>query len=114
MTLQVLFEDVQEIVSNWAVDVIQEIVHALIPDDRPFGFQEQSIEEQINEYILLRSNPNAWLEYIQTNAQLIEQKLQEASVPPDLIASVHPFDISVKFSLAYSAYMEDQLRARSV
>lgn len=107
------FEEVKDIVSDWAVDIIQEVVRALIPDGRPFGFEEQDMEEQLNEYIMFRGNEDAWIGFIQDKSMLIQQKLTDAGVSPDLIASVHPFDIAAKYAVSYSAYMETELSKRS-
>lgn len=106
-------EGVIEGVSNWAVDIIQKAVEALNPSGKPFQFEEQPIEKQIEDYILIRGNPEAWLSFIQSRSDEMVKRLEEAGVPPNEIASVHPFDIASKYAIAYSVFMEDELRKRA-
>lgn len=106
-------DEIVETVSDWAVDIIKDALTALNPSGRPYGFVDQPIEEQLNDYILIKSNDQAWLAFIQNKSQEIIQRLTEAGLPEDELAAIHPFDIASRYAIAYSAYMEDELRKRS-
>lgn len=106
-------EDVVEEVSDWASSLVNEVTTALMPDGRPFQMPEASIDEQLSDYVQLRGNPQAWIEWIGTQAGTITTKLQDAGISSDDIASVHPFDIAAKFAIHYSAEMETQLRKQT-
>lgn len=102
-------EMVIETVSDYAVSAIVDVTAALAPDGRGFGQELQSEEAQIEDYMKLRGDALAWGDFIFSTAQQIEQKLAESAVSPDLIASVHPFDIAQKYAIQYSADMERKL-----
>lgn len=106
-------EKVAEEVSDWAVGVIERVYETLAPDSRGWEETLQSEEEQINDYIMLRGNPEAWGQYLFSLVQDIQQKLYDAGLKPDDIVSVHPWDIAQKFALDYSARMEDLLARRT-
>lgn len=106
-------EDAVEIVSDWAVGVVQEVTKVLSPDGRPFGYTEQSDQEQITEYLMLKGDPEAWATRIGEVAGDITKKLTDAQVSPDEIASVHPMDIAQKYLISYSADMETMMEKNS-
>lgn len=102
-------EQVIETVSDYAVQAVVDVTAALAPDGRGFGQVPETEEAQIEAYMKLRGDPMAWGDFIFSAAQEIEQKLAESAVSPDLIASVHPFDIAQKYAIQYSADMEKKL-----
>lgn len=102
-------ERVADEVSDWATAMILRIYETLAPDNRGWDETLQSEEDQINDYIMLRENPEAWGQYIFELAQDIQTKLADAGLPSDDIASVHPWDLAQKFALDYSFRMETLL-----
>lgn len=113
MTFISELEEITEEVSDWAVDIIQDVVKALMPDGKPWGYVALSDEDQIQNYLALRGQPEAWIRFIGEQAAEITNKLTDAGLPPDKIAEAHPFDIASKFAIAYSSEMERELRKRS-
>lgn len=99
-------EMVVDEVSTWAADIIQDIVSILSPDGRPFDMPKRTPEEQLLEYLPIRENPDAAFQYIASKSEEIIQNLSQGGVPPQLISSVHPFDIACSVVLAWSAGME--------
>ena len=108
-------ENVVDIVSDLAVEAILVVTKALSPDGRPFMMQELTEEEQLMEYITLKSGGRkAFLKAIQEDATIIVTKLEEAGVEPDLIKSAHPFDIAVSNMIQHSALMEEKMRTLAI
>lgn len=106
-------EEAVDVVSDWAVKVILEVTNVLSPDGRPFGYVEQTDEEQLNDYFLLRGNSQAWAEKIGGIAGDITKKLTDSQVPEDDILSIHPMDIAQKWAINYSTEMEAKLEKNS-
>lgn len=106
-------EEAVDVVSDWAVKVILEVTNVLSPDGRPFGYVEQSDEEQLNDYFLLKGNPEAWATKIGEIAGDISKKLSDSQVPEDDILSIHPIDIAQKWAISYSVEMESKLEKNS-
>lgn len=102
-------EMVTEHVSDWGVKIVNKVLDVLMPDGRPYGFKQDSVEEQLATYMQLRGNTEAWMEYILEKAQDIEKRLADAALPPDEIAAVHPWDIAQKLAIEYSVRMETEL-----
>jgi hypothetical protein len=102
-------EESIEVISDWAVETITEIADALIENGRPFDTVELSPEEQMEEYLEIRGNPNEWIKYINNMVEQILNRLQEGGVSPDKIASVHPLMIALSFAVQYSTDMEARL-----
>lgn len=103
-------EDVIEELSDWVVETVMEIVDAIMPDGKPFFKELPTLDEQIQEYMTLRGNPEAWTKWMAEQTVFIVTELQDSAVPPDMILSVHPVDIAQKAAIAWSAEMEDALR----
>lgn len=109
MTYVDQLERVTDEVSDWAVGIIQRVYETLAPDNRGWDEVLQSEEDQLNDYIMLRGNPEAWGQYLYELAEDISTKLMDAGLPSDDIASVHPWDLAQKFALDYSVRMEKLL-----
>lgn len=99
-------EEITELVSDWAVKLIEEITEALLENGRPFDTVELTNEEKLQEYLKYRGNPEAWAQYVNSMAEKIFNTLQENGVSVDAIASVHPVDIALRFAYQYSYEME--------
>lgn len=100
-------EYIAEEVSTWAADLVDSIVSTLAPDGRPFGQSKLTEQEQIRDYLSIRGDSNKW-------SQMLEERVQEilkniSTLPPDIQASVHPYDIAVKDLITYSSHMESLL-----
>lgn len=106
-------EALEERVSDWAVDLIMNIYNLLCPDGRPYHWVEQDMDEQLNEYQLVRGDPQAWAKKILDDAAAISQKLLDSGLRDDQIVFVHPFDIAQKFALEYSINMEKEIAKRA-
>ena len=102
-------EEVVEIVSDWAVKVVEDTVGTLSTDGRPLGFQPRTTEEQILEYNKLRCNPASWYQYIDGKAKELIDKLIQSGVPQSEIAAIQPYDIAIAYIVSWSAEMEDEL-----
>lgn len=106
-------EEIVDVVADWAVETVLEVTRALSPDGRPFGYVAQTDEEQLNDYFLLKGNPEAWATRIGEIAGDITKKLTDAQISPDEIMSVHPMDIAQKYLISYSCEMEAKLEKNS-
>lgn len=100
-------EEVIEEVSDWAVEIIQDILNALMPDGRPFMKYLPTEEDRLIEYYGLRNNPEAWTKWVAEQAANIIMELQDSGVDPEAINSVHPPDIAARFALIFSLEMEE-------
>lgn len=112
MTYVDQLERVADEVSDWATAVIFRVYETLAPDNRGWDETIQSEEDQINDYVMLRGNPEAWGQYLFELAEDISTKLMDAGLPSDDIASVHPWDLAQKFALDYSVRMETLLEGK--
>lgn len=106
-------DTIAEMVSDWAVDNILRAYNVLTPDGRPFGYVERSMSDRLQDYIALKGNPQAWMQYISESTQSIMEKLSDNGLDASTIASVHPWDIACRYALEYSGEMEDELRSRA-
>jgi len=102
-------EEVIDEVADWAVSLIQETISALMPDGKPFLMELKTEDDQIEEYMALRGNPEAWTKFIAENTSAIILELQDSGLDADLINTVHPADIAQKFAISWSADMEKVL-----
>ena len=99
-------EEVVDIVATWAYEVVEEVITAISPDGKPFGMKPKTQEEKIEEYLVLRGNPEKWGQWITSNADFITKKLRESGVAEDKVLSVHPYDLAIRLAVKYSADME--------
>jgi len=105
-------EDVAQEVSTWAVDIIKHVVEAVSPEGRPFDTELMSTEDQLNEYLNIRGNPDAWLQWISIQELNITEQLFAAQVPEGEIALANPHKLAFAYALKYSSKMEKLLQRR--
>ena len=99
-------EQVVDEVADWAMAQIDAVTNALAPNERPFGMDKLSTEEQIAQYLQLRGDSNAWAQFIQAKATEVIESLGASGISQEDIASVHPYEIVGSFLLKHSAEME--------
>ena len=98
-------EDLTEQVAEWVVEMIDLVFEAICPDGRPFGMERQTQAEQLETYVTnLRGNPQGWVNWVTERVNQVFTHL--ADLPPEMQASVHPWDIVERAALEYSARME--------
>lgn len=102
-------ERVAQLVADWYAQTVMDIYHVLMPDGRPFDYVDNP-QQKMNDYLALRGNEQAWLEYFWTEAQNIMQKLQQSGLPQDKILAVHPYNLAQLWGLEFSVEMENHLR----
>lgn len=102
-------EEVEVVVSDWAVNIVNLAITALSPNGRPYGHVEQSDQEMLNEYFGLRGDPEAWAKYLGDLILQSNQRLQDAGLNPEQIKACHVEDTVQKFALQYSYDMEQLL-----
>lgn len=103
-------DEVIEIIAQESVDTILEVVDILIPDGKPYGYVDGN---EMEVYLKLRGNPEAWTKWIAEQAAEIVNKLSQSGLDPDQINSVHPMDIAQKFALSFSVTMEEEINGIS-
>lgn len=101
-------EEMIEIVSDWCVEVVEDVVEALTEGGRPFDTVSLSKEDKMEEYSAYRGNPQKWIDWITQRATTIIEKLSENGVDQPGIESVHPWDIAIKLALQYSIELESE------
>ena len=110
--MSTFIEDMEALVdkvSDWGVDVILDSVEQLTKDGRPFGAVAMSPEIQMEEYMKLRGNPEAFVKYIDSKARDLITQLMEDGIAEEDIASVHPYDIAINFAIEWSYDMEKKM-----
>ena len=100
-------EEIVDIVSDWGVETIMKAIEDL--GNRPFDSVELSVEQQLEDYLKLRGNPQAWSTYIDGKATELITQLQADCVPGDDIVSIHPHDIAIKYAIDWSSRMEMEI-----
>lgn len=110
-TLPTLAEDVIESVVQSVKADIDWLVDQFIPDGRAFGQEKRTEKEQLQAYVNsgLRDNPEVAANWIREKVSELTQMMQQFDVPPDLAATVHPYDIVIRAGLVFSAKMEKLL-----
>lgn len=106
-------EEVAELVSDWAVEVVGKAVDALMPDGRPWNTIEQTMDERLQEYLALRGNQQAWDEYRLEQAVEIATRLMNNGLDESDVLGLHPYDIATKFAAKWSYDMEVELVKRA-
>ncbi|KKN39738.1 hypothetical protein LCGC14_0740520 [marine sediment metagenome] len=102
-------EKIAEEVSDWAVDLIEAAVIAIMPDGIPFGMSEASEPERIAQYMKFRGDPAAWKGWIADRAILVVQQLAASGVSEEAIAGINPVVIAEHHAMAYSIEMEEMI-----
>ena len=106
-------EAVERDVVEWAVDLVDSVAAALMPDGRPFGMVQKSQDEQLSEYMVIRDDPAAWQDKIRGWVAHTMETARAIGVEEGDMASVHPYDIAEAFAFQYAAKMES-LRERKL
>jgi hypothetical protein len=93
-------------VSQRAYEAIDKVLDAIAPDGRPFGMRKKSEREQLKEYMEegLHDNPEAALNWMRTRAAEMQKRME--GLPPDIVQSVHVYDIVQRYAMVYSSKME--------
>lgn len=102
-------EQVVADVSDWATQLIEDVIAQLSPDGVPFAMDERPEQEQVAEYLSIVGDPAAWADWINERAELIISKLEAISILPEDIATIKPFEIAGAMAMEYSARMEKLL-----
>ena len=102
-------EKIVESVSDWGVEVVVNAVEQLTTDGRPFGAVVMPPEVQMEEYMKMRGNPEAFAKYIDSKARDLITQLIEDGLAEEDIASVHPYNIAIQFAIDWSAQMEKKI-----
>lgn len=104
-------EEIVDIVSDWAVEIVMNTLKAL--GNRPFGVEEKSIEQQLQEYLPLRNDPTAWFNYITGKAEDLMNQLKSNGVPDDEMVAISPFNIVVNHLVAWAVKMESFINTKA-
>ena len=99
-------------IADWVAVTVNDTVRYLSPNGRPLGEQKMTPEEQLISYLQMRGNVMAWQQFIDGYAQQIIQRVSSEGVNPEVIASIHPYDLAVAFAVDYSARMEKLYRRK--
>lgn len=102
-------QEVEEIVVDWAYDLIKTVVDTLSPDGQQYALLPQTPEERLGDYLKLRGNSDAWSQWITSMVGEIMQRLHDAGLDEAQINSVHPWDIASRLAVHYSLEMEKGL-----
>lgn len=107
-------EVIESVVAGVAAD-IDWLIDSFMPDGRPFGMEKLSEREQVRMYMEsgLRNDREAAANWIRTKVQELQDSLAQFGVPPELILTVHPWDIVVRNAYAWSFKMEKLLQEES-
>lgn len=106
-------EDVVEIVSDWAVEKIQEVIGAITDDTgTPFGELPATPAEKLDNYLKLRGNPMAWSQYIDGKVKDMVNELVQNGVPEADIATIKPLEIVLGHVFQWSVQMEQELASK--
>lgn len=110
-TLPTIAEDVLESVVKSVKDDIDWLVDQFIPDGRAFGQEKRTEKEQLQAYLKsgLRDDPETAKNWIREKVSELTQMMQMFDIPPDLAATIHPYDIVIRAGLVFSAKMEKLL-----
>lgn len=114
--MSTFLEDLEELepqIVDWAYNTINQIVDILTDGGKPYGLEEQTMDERIAEYMVLRDNPDACARWLQQQLDFLIKKLSDSGLDPKQINSVHPYDVVFRLGMHYSATMEGVLNARA-
>lgn len=106
-------ESVVDDVSDWAVETVDRITKALSPDGRPFDEVKKTKAQLMAEYMELRGNPEAWVQWIDSKVVEIMTYLTGEGIDQEYMAGVHPYSIAISYAIDYSARMERMLMAEN-
>ena len=103
-------EELVEILSDRAVETIERTIEHITTEGRPFGAITKSLEIQHEDYMKVRGNPEAYARYIDSKARDLINQLMEDGIAEEDIASIHPYDIAIRFAIDWSYQMEKAMR----
>ena len=103
-----IVEEVLDDVVKQAVSDMDWLIDTLMPDGRPFGMEIQSEDDQLQGYLAegYHDNIDACSNWIRMRVVALNQMLMEFGVAPELVASIHPYDIVEAAALVWSSKME--------
>lgn len=101
-------EEVEKLATDWAFNLIGEIVETL-SHGKPYGLEPQTKSEKLDEYNTIRGNPQGWYSWMESNIQTLVQKLHESGLDDKQIAQAHPYDVVIRLAMDYSKKMEAAL-----
>jgi len=102
---------VKEVAERCANDV-QLIVNTLAPDGRPFGQELKSLDEQLDEYRIIRNDVEAWKVWISNKALSISEQLKLGGVSEEKVVAINPLNVALAFMMDYSSRMEKHIQDR--
>jgi hypothetical protein len=99
--MEAIAEEVADSMAYWA-DTLAE---ALAPDGRPFGKKKLTERQRLRNYVnTFKGNPQGQLTFVRDAVGRILNPLQGA--PPEVVGSVHPYEIAFRHAIHYSSLME--------
>ena len=103
-----IVEEVLDDVVAQAMSDMDWLLDVLMPDGRPFGMEIKTEEDQLQEYLAegYHDNVDACANWIRMRVVALNQMLMEFGVAPELVASIHPYDIVEAAALVWSSKME--------
>ena len=102
---------VEEVASRLAEE-IQAVVDALSPDGRAYGTEKKSLNEQLDDYRLIRNDVGGWQVWVTNKALEVTNLLHAGGVAQDKIDAINPLAIALAYANDYSARMEKLLQER--
>ena len=103
-------EELVEILSDRAVEVIERTVEHITIEGRPFGAVTKSLEIQHEDYMKVRGNREAYIKHIDSKARALIDQLMEDGIAEEDIVSIHPYNIAVRFTIDWSYQMENEIK----
>lgn len=103
-------KEIEQIVTDWAYNLVTETVDALTKDAQPFALDPQTKEEKLREYLAIKGNPEKWASWLQSTTETLVKKLGESGLDERQIATTHPYDTVIRIAMKYSYDMEGELR----
>lgn len=105
-------EEVTEEVAQWASQTINQVTEIISPDGRPYMSRLLSEEEQVEQYLNLRGDPQAWSQWLGERELEIIQELLQGGMNEAEISLVSPQQLAASIALQYSASMEKLINRR--
>ena len=111
-----LVDDLQDVideVADWSIKAILGAIDQFTLNSAPFDHVEKPREVQIDEYLAIRGNAQAWYSRLEDTAQTLIGQLKEMGLPEGEIAKLSPYTIAFKVQAKYHLDMEKMLNAAS-
>ena len=102
-------EDLADVAAEDLYAEYNHVLDAIAPDGRVWGMAKRTKREQLAEYVALglHDNEQAWIQWMTERVAEISTAL--ADVDPEVVASIHPWDIVVRYALELASSMETEL-----